>query len=306
MPTDLSPRIKAIQKIIKVPITGNYDLATINALVTKMELQPADNTLQTKKESIQKKLGFTGKQVDGIFGVNTTTRLETFVSPKLPSLPAGASMIVSKKGLDLIVQSEISSEAIYNVKYKKPIWPKSESGVTIGIGYDLGFETAAGIEADWKDFISAADITKLKAVAGKKGVAAKDALASNVGGIKSVSIPFETAKTVFYMNSLPAYARSTKSAYPDIAALPPDAQAALLSIVYNRGASLTGDRRREMKNIVPLVTSGDLPGIAAEIRSMKRLWTTPDTRGLVIRREKEAVLVENATFFFNPGDVIIV
>ena len=306
MPTDLSPRIKAIQKLIKVPVTGVYDVATINALVSIMELQPADNTLQSKKESIQKKLGFSGKQVDGIFGVNTTTRLETFVSPKLPALPAGANMIVSKKGLDLIVQSEISSEAIYNAKYKNPIWPKSESGITVGIGYDLGFETAAGIEADWKDLISAADVSRLKAVAGKKGINARDALAANSGGIKSVSIPFDIAKTVFYMNSLPGYARTTKSAYPDIATLPPDAQAALLSIVYNRGASLTGDRRREMKNIVPLVTRGDLAGIAAEIRSMKRLWTTPDTKGLVIRREKEAVLVENATFFFNPGDIIFI
>lgn len=306
MPTDLSPRIKAIQKIIKVPPTGNFDVATINALVAIMELQPSDSTLQSKKESIQKKLGFTGKQVDGIFGVNTTTRLESFVSNRLPDLPAGASMIVSKKGLDLIVQSEISGEATYNLKYKKPIWPKSESGITIGIGYDLGYETAAGIAADWKDFIPVADINKLKAVAGIKGLDARDALAANTGGIKSVSIPYEAAKKVFYMNSLPGYAKLTKSIYPDIATLPPDAQAALLSLVYNRGAVLKGDRRREMRNIVSLVKKGDLDGIAAQIRAMKRLWTTSDNSGLVIRREKEAVLVEEANFFFNPGDIIIV
>ena len=91
-----------------------------------------------------------------------------------------------------------------------------------------------------------------------------------------------------------------------MAGLPPDAQAALLSIVYNRGASLTGDSRREMKNIVPLVSNKDLRGIAAEIRSMKRLWTTPATRGLITRREKEAVLVENANYFYNPSDVVMV
>jgi len=306
MPTDLSPRIKAIQKAIKVTASGEYDVITIDKLVTVMELLPADNSQQTKKEAIQKKLGFTGKQVDGIFGINTTTRLEFFVSNSLPALPPGASMIVSKKGLDLIVQSEVSGEAAYNLKYKNPIWPQSESGVTIGIGYDLGYETAAGIAADWSAFLPATAVAKLQSVAGLKGLAAKDALANNVGGVKSVSVPFDAAKEVFFVHSMPAYAKSTKSIYPGIALLPPDAQAALLSIVYNRGAGLTGERRREMKNIVPLVANCDLLGIAAEIRSMKRLWTTAATKGLVTRREKEAVLVENATFFFNLNEIVVV
>lgn len=306
MPSSLSPRIKPIQKAIGAAQTGDYDLNTINKLISIMQLQPANNSLQTKKEAIQKKLGFTGKQVDGLFGVNTTTRLEFYVSTLLPALPAGASMIVSKKGLDLIVESEISGEARYNAKYKNPIWPKSGSGITIGIGYDLGFETAAKIEKDWKDYLSAADLAKLKAVAGIMGTAARDALKNNVGGIKSVSIPYDKAKEVFYVNSMPSYAKQTKSIYPDVAALPPDAQAALLSIVYNRGASLKGDRRVEMKNIVALVSARDLAGIAAQIRSMKRLWTTPDTKGLVIRREKEAVLVENANFLFNNSEIVIV
>ncbi|GAB2814908.1 hypothetical protein [Ferruginibacter profundus] len=306
MPTDLSPRIKAIQKIIGVAATGEYDVATIDRLVSIMQLLPGDDSMQAKKQAIQKKLGFSGTKIDTIFGVNTTTRLEFFVSSALPAIPPGASMIVSKKGLDLIIQSEVSGEAAYNLKYKNPIWPKSESGITIGIGYDLGFETAAGIQSDWADFLSITEINTLQSVAGLKGLAARDALANNVGGIRSISIPYEAAKAVFYMNSMPGYARSTRAVYPGVAALPPDAQAALLSVVYNRGAGLNGERRREMKNIVALVASEDLEGIAAEIRSMKRLWTTPDTRGLVTRREKEAVLVENASFFFNPGDIIIV
>ena len=154
--------------------------------------------------------------------------------------------------------------------------------------------------------MSAAGINKLKAVAGLKGIAAKNALKNNLGNIKSVSVDYRSALEVFYSNSVPAYAKSTIAIYADINNLPPDAQAALLSIVYNRGNSLAGDRRREMKNIVALVSAGNLRGIAAEIRSMKRLWTTPDTKGLVIRREKEAVLVENATVFFNMDEVIVV
>ncbi|MBK6633959.1 MAG: hypothetical protein IPH68_00815 [Chitinophagaceae bacterium] len=59
-----------------------------------------------------------------------------------------------------------------------------------------------------------------------------------------------------------------------------------------------------MKNIVKLADKADLKGIAAEIRSMKRLWTSPETKGLLIRRENEAVLVENAGFFYNPDEII--
>ena len=304
--TDLSPRIKAIQKKIAVPLSGQYDLATIKKLEEIMNISPVANTFQLRKEAIQRKLGFIGKAADGIYGVNTTTKLEIFVSDQVPVIHSSASMTISKKGLDLILQSEITSEAFYNAKYKTPIWPKSESGVTIGIGFDLGYYTATKIENIWSPFLSAAGINKLKAVAGLKGIAAKNALKNNLGNIKSVSVDYRSALEVFYSNSVPAYAKSTIAIYADINNLPPDAQAALLSIVYNRGNSLAGDRRREMKNIVALVSAGNLRGIAAEIRSMKRLWTTPDTKGLVIRREKEAVLVENATVFFNMDEVIVV
>ncbi|MGB4843345.1 MAG: pesticin C-terminus-like muramidase, partial [Ferruginibacter sp.] len=289
--TNLSPRIKAIQKIISVPASGQYDLQTIKRLIEIMGIS-AGATMQLRKEAIQSRLGFTGKAVDGIFGVNTTTRLEIFVSNLLPVIPASASMIISKKGLDLIVESEISSEKIYNAKYKKPIWPESASGITIGIGFDLGYYTEAKIESTWGPYLTKGAVNKLKKVAGLKGTDAKNALRNNTGNIKSVEVDYRSALEVFYTDSVPAYAKSTKGIYPDINKLPPDAQAALLSIVYNRGSSLTGDRRREMKNIVALVTAVDLPGIAKEIRSMKRLWTTAATKGLVIRREKEAVLVE--------------
>ncbi|QQR97778.1 MAG: hypothetical protein IPK18_13225 [Sphingobacteriales bacterium] len=81
----------------------------------------------------------------------------------------------------------------------------------------------------------------------------------------------------------------------------------MLSIVYNRGSSLVGTGRTEMKNIVPLVKTKDLKEIAKEIRSMKRIWeNNPNTRGLLIRREAEAVLVEQANFFLMPEDYIII
>ncbi len=302
MPTPLEPRIKRIQKKLAVSQTGIYDLPTCNELEKALGLLVSDLNLFDKKKNIQRKLGFTGRDVDGIFGVNTTTRIEMFLDTRLPDLPAGATMIVSKKSLDLVLESEISSRAAYNSRYKFPIRPGGASGITIGIGYDLGYVSAAEFERDWKNKISDSKYSKLKTVVGKTGNAAQNALTAS---IKSVEVPFEAALEVFYTISVPVYAKQTSRIYPGIELLPPDAQGALLSLVYNRGASLDGDRRIEMKNIANWVSKNNTKKIAEELRSMKRLWINdPAVRGVALRREKEAQLVENSGYFVRPQDYI--
>jgi len=83
--------------------------------------------------------------------------------------------------------------------------------------------------------------------------------------------------------------------------LHPGAAGAIVDLVYNRGTSLVGDRRREMKALVPLIAAADYKGIAAELRSMRRLWDgIPEEgkqyeerySGLVFRCEKRADLVD--------------
>ncbi len=295
-------RIKQIQKKLSVSQSGIYDLATLNAIEKILGINPLSriNSLEIRS-AIQKKLGFTGKNVDGILGVNSTTRIEELVNTVLPPIPKGAHMIVSRTSMEVIIESEVSSRSAYNTKYKYPVWPGGESGITIGIGYDIGFTTVAQFESDWKGLLSDSVINKLKTVVGKKGNNAKAALVSS---IKSIVVPLEAALTVFYTISLPKYAKSTAGIYPGIEKLPPDAQGALLSIVYNRGASLTGSTRVEMKNIQAWVAQQNLPKIAAEIRSMKRLW--PSLRGLLIRRDREADLVLNATYYVAPSELVFV
>ena len=119
-----------------------------------------------------------------------------------------------------------------------------------------------------------------------------------------VRIPLADAKDVFLTSSLPRFAASTRKIYPGIEQLPADAQAMLLSLVYNRGAALGGDRRKEMKAIVALVQRGDLAGIAQQLRSMKRLWDPAKLPGLIARREREAVLVERANRVYSPDELI--
>jgi GH24 family phage-related lysozyme (muramidase) len=81
-------------------------------------------------------------------------------------------------------------------------------------------------------------------------------------------------------------------AYPQADTLPPDAAAALLSLVFNRGAALGGSTRVEMANIKAHLQSGNLAEIPTELKRMKRLW--PDTAGLRNRRDDEAELFESA------------
>lgn len=280
----------------------------------------ADNKKDTNTQTVdrikklQKKIGLND---DGIIGPVTLSRIEAIVDEYLelkksgtkpekvetPSAPPAAtvfSMIVSKRSLDKIVEYEISSEEIYNKKYQKPIYPGGDSGVTIGIGYDVGFNTKTQIDADWRGKISDADLELLKTAAGAKGDNAKNLIA----GLKSVTVPFAAAREVFYVSTLPRYAKDTRGIYPGIEHLPADAQGALLSLVYNRGTKLTGDTRKEMNAIVALVAAGDLNGIAAQITAMKRLWDIKKLPGLHARRDDEAKLVKNARPTYPPEELV--
>jgi len=210
------------------------------------------------------------------------------------------SLTASYLGLNQIVYFEISSDRFYNQKLTQPIWPGGSSGVTIGIGYDLGYNNKPKIKSDWKSQISDNDLDNLLQAAGKTGTDAK-ALVPKFNHIK---VPLVAAKQVFYNSTLPRYARDTARVYPGVEKLPADAQTMLLSLVFNRGASVTGDRRREMKAIKPLVVSQDLSGIADQIRSMKRLWNIQTLRGLHERRDKEADLIEHARTSYPAGELI--
>src|SRR5687767_7884667 len=301
MPTDLTTRIKAIQKFIGVAETGIFDMATCVELEKRGNITVNSNNLTTHIKNVQRMVNAGD---DGNVGPQTVTKVESFINPSLPKPQQGASMIVSTKSLELIIEEEVSSKEVYNKKYQNPIWPGGDSGVTIGIGYDLGFNNTADITNAWGLHISTPDLNLLLSVKKLTGQAARNALA----GVKSVKIPYDIALKVFYQVSMPVFSKKVKRIYPGAEKLPPDAQGALLSLVYNRGESLDPNKssRREMRNIVPLVASGNLNGIAREIRSMKRLWDPKKLPGLIKRREKEAVLVENASFNILPEDLVIV
>ena len=209
-------------------------------------------------------------------------------------------VIISKKSVDAIIGYEVSSEAIYNKKYVHPILPGENSGITIGIGYDLGMSSIAKIEKDWTGYISNNDLELIKKAAGK----IKSNAAVLLPQLLSVTVSFHDAVEVF-INDLKSYAQRTLHLYPGLDLLFYDAQGAIISLTYNRGASFdNSDRRKEMKALVQFIADKDYKNIAAQFRSMKRLWDPKVSKGLIIRRENEAVLVETSDRIYSEEEKI--
>ena len=237
---------------------------------------------------------------DGIIGPETLTKIEKAIGLSNDDF----NLKVSIKGLKKILQFEVGSKANYTRNLTRPSWPGGRSGVTIGIGYDLGYQSKKKIEKDWKGLVADRTLEKLIVASGKKG---KTAAEKEVARLKRahVSIPIKAAEEVFYNRTLPQYAKMTRKAYPGIENLPADAQAMLLSLVYNRGAKMSGSRRREMKAIKPLVINKDLAGIAKQIVAMKRLWVNKGLVGLLKRRDAEARLIKKSAHRYAAKEIVL-
>lgn len=198
--------------------------------------------------------------------------------------------MISKKAIELIIQHEIGGREVYTRKYQKPIWTGGDSGLTIGIGYDLGYIKEKDLFSDWAG-LNLNFLNAMKRFCGVKGEVVKTMMR---GEVLNVVIPYNMAYDVFVKKSLPKYYAMTKKIYPQLDSLNEDTRGALVSMVYNRGAKLDGESRKEMKAIVELVAKQDYDGIAEQIERSKRLWEGKGLDGLVIRRENEADLIRSS------------
>jgi uncharacterized protein (TIGR02594 family) len=205
---------------------------------------------------------------------------------------------ISDDAIKLIINSEVTSEEVYNKRYRGPTWPGLNSGVTIGIGYDVGQTSAAAVRSDWSGLVASGDITSqtleaIVAAAGIKGQAAQER-ARALKAQKQVDVSYKAAMKVFSGRDIPRWTSLVEKALgPNVSSLHPHCLGALVSLAYNRGASFArkGDRYREMNAIKACVASKQFAGIPAQFRAMKRLW--PNLRGLQIRRDAEADLFQH-------------
>lgn len=207
----------------------------------------------------------------------------------LPDLPPAETpdTACTRAAAALIVRWEVTSKGYYDKRLRYPIWPRGASGVTWGIGYDGGHQTARTIRGDWSEHTA---VDRLARTAGITGKAAQAILSQ----YRDIPTEFDYASRVFETRALIEYLRIARRVFgnENFDRLPPNACAALVSLVYNRGGAMSGDSRREMRAIRDVCIPGlDLACIAAELRSMGRLWRgTVNEKGLVARREAEAIL----------------
>ena len=209
------------------------------------------------------------------------------LTPLLPPPPA-RDAACRRAAAALTLRWEVTSPAFYRKRLERPIWPGGASGVTWGIGYDGGHATGAVILDDWSRHEHRMLLSESAGITGSRAKAA-------LPKFRSAPTTYPYAAEVFETRSLVEYERRAERAFRiGFADLRPNACGALISLVYNRGAAMTGDSRREMRNLRDnCIPRQDYACIASEIRSMKRLWRgTVNENGLSARREAEAILVE--------------
>jgi len=199
-------------------------------------------------------------------------------------------------GVAFIAKEETGGLAYYNLITQWPHFPGHESGITIGVGYDLRFNSASDFKNTWKKHLQPSSLKHLSEDIGRRGSKKRAAQLKKLG----INIPFYAAWGVLTQLTLPRYYKLTETIYPSLSSLPPQCRSALVSIVFNRGSSVHSAKRKEMKNIQTILASAQeikskpkqmklvLREVEDQIVSMKRLW--PAGSGLLKRRDGEAAL----------------
>jgi len=210
---------------------------------------------------------------------------------------ADQGKLIAQEAIDLIVNAEVGSKAEYEARYEHPEWPGGQSGITIGIGYDVGAGVAnkSQLYSDWGSVLKANELSYLQTAIGVTGQRAQVMLI-NSPAIRSIVVKWDDAMHVFEKVDIPRWYNTCKKVLPNWEKLNKDCKGALLSLAYNRGASFNGDptndRLREMVAIRQFMISENFAAIPAQIRSMKRLWVGHGLDGLLTRRDREAALFE--------------
>ena len=223
-----------------------------------------------------------------VAGLPDSGTIDAATWQRLRGLPE-PSPDIPTRAVAFIAREEVGSRGFYDTRCIRPTWPGGASGVTIGVGYDLGYQ--AGFDADWSDLLTPAQLAALRPWLGRKGQPA----AAGPAQLTAITIPWHAAWTAFIRRTLPQEIVATRATFTGPAPMPPLCFGMLVSLVYNRGTAMadTPDRpgsRKEMRDIRDAVAAGRTADVPAALRAMKRLW--PEGNGLRDRREREAKLFE--------------
>ena len=193
--------------------------------------------------------------------------------------------VLSSAGLSLILEGETGGQHQYN-RNPHPEWPGGPSGITWGIGYDATAQSENLILSDWRA-LAPYDVSRLATLHPYRGQAARIRL----NQVRGILVTWKQSLEVFTAVDLARTWALCVRTFPGFLALRPNAQAAIASLVFNRGSSLIGPNRLEMRWIAAAVPVRDYERMAYAERHMKRIWKGTDIEaGMNNRREAEALL----------------
>ena len=176
----------------------------------------------------------------------------------------------SNKALSLILKYEVGGGKIYYEKYLSHFtWPEGASGPTIGIGIDCAYYTPLELSKIFH-FLPDDKLELIKKASGKTGQNGKEY--TKVLRKAGIVVNWETAVEIFNNVTWKKFATLAEKTFPGLEKLSPDAYGAIVSIVFNRGTSLNGPSRLEMRKIRELIPNKEYKAIAAQIRKMKRMY----------------------------------
>jgi hypothetical protein len=198
-----------------------------------------------------------------------------------PETPA-----LSPAGRALIYEFEVGGQRGYNPRPEAP--DARSSGVTFGIGYDAHQNAPIVIVGDWRAL--GAQAQRLADTHPYYGRSAQTHLTE----VRDILVAWQIASDVFDRIDTGREFSAARRAYgAAFELLRPNAQAALISIGFNRGYSFVGANRTEMREVRNLTPARDYKGMADQIRLSERCWRgTEIYNGMKRRRLAEAKLME--------------
>jgi hypothetical protein len=191
--------------------------------------------------------------------------------------------------LRFILKEEVGDQKYYDLTESHPTIPAEGSGITIGIGYDLGQVSPAQFESDWGDLLDKETMARLRPY-----VQNPNPTQADLAQLNGIKIPWDAATKEFEQRTLPQAIQDTSAIYPQLDDIPSESQAALVSLVYNRGNDLKDKRgylpKGDMRAIQGDLQSGQLTNVPKRFNNMSTMYLRIGKRALAARRTREGVL----------------